>query len=331
MTGTIRKYVLVTKPGIVCGNLIAAAGGFLLASRGRADTALFLSTIIGISLVVASGCVFNNLLDRNLDRKMVRTRNRVLARGLMSPRIAVLYGSILGLMGVALLQEAANWLCLAIVLGGFGIYVGAYSLYLKRHSMYATIIGSLAGAAPPLAGYCAASNHFDLGALLLLAIFSLWQIPHSYAIAIFRFDDYKAAAIPVLPVRQGVPAAKKQILIYIAAFTVAALMLTFCDYTGYTYLAAASALGLLWLLMAWAGYRSADDRLWAKRLFVFSTLGVVVLSFMMAIDAATPPEKSMARAEHQGISRNHRPHLLLRGRDENPTRIVRLIAFLGKN
>jgi len=331
MTGTIKKYILVAKPGIVCGNLIAAAGGFFLASRGRAGTALFLSTVIGISLVVASGCVFNNLLDRNLDRKMVRTRNRVLASGLMSPKAAILYGSLLGVMGFSLLRTATNWLCLAIVLGGLGIYVGVYSVYLKRRSMYATIIGSLAGAAPPLAGYCAASNHFDLGALLLLAIFSLWQIPHSYAIAIFRFDDYAAAAIPVLPVKLGVAAAKKQILIYIAAFTTAALMLTFCDYTGYTYLAAASSLGLLWLLLAWAGYRSADDRLWAKRLFVFSILGVVALSFMMAIDATIPPEKSIARADHQGISRNHHPHFLLRGGDEKPTGIVRLIGFGRKN
>ncbi len=83
---------------------------------------------------------------------------------------------------------------------GFVVYVGVYSLYMKRHSVYGTLIGSLSGAAPPVIGYCAVTGDFDSGAAILLAIFSLWQMPHSYAIAIFRFKDYQAANIPVLPV-----------------------------------------------------------------------------------------------------------------------------------
>lgn len=79
---------------------------------------------------------------------------------------------------------------------GFVVYVGVYSLYMKRHSVYGTLIGSLSGAAPPVIGYCAVTGEFDSGAAILLAIFSLWQMPHSYAIAIFRFKDYQAANIP---------------------------------------------------------------------------------------------------------------------------------------
>ncbi len=89
MPERIKNYVLVAKPGIVFGNLISAAAGFLLASKGRVDGVALLATLIGISLVVASGGVFNNCIDRNLDRKMLRTRNRALARGLISPKIAV--------------------------------------------------------------------------------------------------------------------------------------------------------------------------------------------------------------------------------------------------
>ena len=123
-------------------------------------------------------------------------------------------------------------------------------------------------------------------------IFSLWQIPHSYAIAIFRFKDYSAAAIPVLPVKQGMPAAKKHIVGYILAFMAAALMLTFGGYTGYRYLAVAAALGLSWLYLAWSGYKTSDDRLWAKKLFVFSILTIFVLSVMMSIDFTAPPPAS---------------------------------------
>jgi protoheme IX farnesyltransferase len=292
----IKKYLLVTKPGIIFGNLISVAGGFFLASKGRIDTAVLLSTLTGMSLVVASGCVFNNLVDRNMDRKMSRTHNRVLAKGLMSPGVAVLYGSLLGIAGTVLLWAATNTLSVVIVLTGFTIYVGAYSLYLKRRSVYGTLIGSLAGAAPPMAGYCAVSNCFDMGAVILLSIFSLWQMPHSYAIAIFRYKDYAAAGIPVLPVKRGTPTTKKHVVGYMLAFVAATLMLTFGGYTGYSYLAVAAAMGLSWLYMAWSGYKTSDDRVWAKKLFVSSILTITVLSVMMSIDFRVPATSEMLLA-----------------------------------
>ncbi len=288
MGATIRKYLLVIKPGIVGGNLIAVIGGFFLASHGRPDLAVLTSTALGISLVVASGCVFNNWADRDLDKKMARTRNRVLARGLMPPKTAVVYGSILAAAGFALLLAATNTLCVGIVLGGLLIYAGAYSLYLKRHSPYALAIGSLAGAAPAVAGYCAASHRFDIGALILLAIFTLWQIPHSLAIAIFRLDDYRSASLPVLPIRRGVAAARRHILLSISAFSAVTLLLTFCRYTGTGYLAVAATLGLTWLFLALTGNRTDDQRLWAGRLVAFSILGIIALSIMMALDSKMP-------------------------------------------
>jgi protoheme IX farnesyltransferase len=288
MSEAIKNYLLVTKPGIIFGNLITAAGGFFLASKGKIDIGALLPALTGISLVVASGCVFNNCIDRNMDRKMVRTRNRVLAQGRMSTKFALCYASLLGIAGAAILWAATNMLSVAIVLAGFTIYVGVYSLYLKRNSVYGTLIGSLAGAAPPLAGYCSVSGRLDMGALILLSIFSLWQMPHCYAIAIFRWDDYAAAEIPVLPVKQAMPAVKMHILGYILAFIAATLMLAFGGYTGYSYLAVAVALGLQWLYLAWSGYKTSDDRLWAKKLFVFSILSIFILSIMMSIDATVP-------------------------------------------
>jgi protoheme IX farnesyltransferase len=292
----IKKYFLVTKPGIIFGNLISTAGGFFLASKGRVDGGPLLATLVGMTLVIASGCVLNNCVDRKVDRKMDRTHDRVLAKGLMSPGVAIIYATLLGIAGTALLWAATNVLSVAIVLTGFAIYVVIYSLYLKRQSVYATLIGSLAGAAPPLAGYCAVSNRFDMGAVILLSIFSLWQIPHSYAIAILRFKDYAAAAIPVLPVQQGSLAGKKHIVGYMLAFTAATLMLTFGGYTGYGYLAAAAAAALSWLYLAWSGFKTSDDRTWAKRLFVCSILIITVLSLMMSIDSTMPARPDMLLA-----------------------------------
>jgi protoheme IX farnesyltransferase len=288
MPEAFKNYIRVAKPGIILGNLITAAGGFFLAARGQVDLVLLAATLLGISLVVASGCVFNNWIDRNLDRKMIRTRDRVLARRLIDPKIAVAYALLLGIGGVVLMWAATNLPAVVIVLAGFAVYVGLYSLYLKRHSIYGTLIGSLAGAAPPLAGYCAAGGRFDTGALILMLMVCLWQMPHCYAIAVLRCDDYAAAAIPVLPVKQGMTAARKLIFVYILAFTAATLMLTVTGYTGYSFFAVAAVLGCCWLYLAWFGYNTSDERLWAKKLFLFSIMTVFVLSVMMSIDATLP-------------------------------------------
>ncbi|MEJ2574454.1 MAG: heme o synthase [Gammaproteobacteria bacterium] len=281
----LRNYFQVTKPGIIFANMISVTGGFLLAAKGHADTAL-LPTMAGISLVMASGCVLNNCLDRDVDRMMMRTCNRVLAKGLMSPTTAVCYASALGVIGMALLASTTNMLCVAIVFTGFLIYVGAYSLYLKRKSVHAPLVGSLAGATPPLAGYCAVTGQFDMGAMILFSIFALWQIPHFYAVAIYRLEDYAAAAIPVLPLRCGVPSAQRYIIAYIFAFIAASLMLTFTGYTGYGFLVIALGLGLVWLSGAFVAYKVSNVRLWARRLFVCSIVVIVAQSAMMSIDSA---------------------------------------------
>ncbi|MCD1126187.1 heme o synthase [Jinshanibacter sp. LJY008] len=280
----IKKYLLVTKPGIIFGNMISVIGGFLLASQGSVDFSLLFATIIGVSLVVASGCVFNNYIDRDIDCLMERTKNRVLVQGLISPAITILYACLLGMAGFALLYVYTNLLAVEFALLGFVVYVGLYSLYLKRKSVYGTLVGSLSGAAPPVIGYCAVSNQFDTGALILLVIFSLWQMPHSYAIAIFRYKDYLAASIPVLPVKRGISVTKNHITMYIIGFIVATLMLTISGYAGYSYLFVAAVVGFGWLIMALTGYKTTDNKIWAQKLFIFSIVAITTLSIMMSVD-----------------------------------------------
>jgi protoheme IX farnesyltransferase len=280
----VKRYAQLTKTGIVFGNLISVAGGFFLAARGHIDPLLFLATVTGVSLVVASGCVFNNYIDRDIDAKMKRTQNRVMVQKLVSPRPALIFAGLLGLAGLADLFLAVNMLSAALATFGFLIYVGVYSLYMKRHSVLGTLVGSLSGAMPPVIGYCAVSGHFDLGAGILLLTFCLWQMPHSYAIAILYLDDYAAAGIPVLPVHLGVPIAKKRIIAYIPAFTIAALLLTVAGYTGYAYFAVTAVIGAYWLYAAFSGYRRAENRAWARRMFIFSIVSIMALSLMMSVD-----------------------------------------------
>lgn len=290
----MKQYLQVTKPGIIFGNLISVVGGFLLASKGDIDYPLFIATLLGVSLVVASGCVFNNYIDRDIDSVMERTKNRPLVRGLIDPKTSLVYASVLGIAGMVLLLVAANVVAMLIAVVGFVVYVGVYSLYMKRKSVYGTLVGSLSGAAPPVIGYCAVTGQFDTGALILLLIFSLWQMPHSYAIAIFRFKDYQAANIPVLPVIKGISVAKNHIILYIIAFMFATLMLAISGYAGYKYLIVAAAVSVWWLGMALSGYKTTNDRVWARKLFVFSIVAITSLSVMMSVDPSVSGDVLLA-------------------------------------
>ncbi len=280
----IKQYLQITKPGIISGNLISLIGGFLLASQGHIDYSLLLATMFGVSFVVASSCVFNNYIDRDIDKKMERTKNRVLVRDLIAPRFSLLYATALGIVGITFLYIGANPLAMWMAVIGFLVYVGVYSLYMKRHSVYSTLIGSLSGAIPPMIGYCAVTKVPDTCALILVAIFSLWQIPHSYAIAIFHLKDYQSANIPILPVVKGISITKNHITIYILAFMIATLMLTLGGCAGYKYLLVAVAVSAWWLGIALQGYKTKDNSTWARQLFVFSIFTITALSIMMSID-----------------------------------------------
>jgi len=281
---TARNYSLLTKPGIIFGNVVTTAGGFALASKGSFNLWLFLATLLGITLVIASACVFNNYIDRHHDKKMNRTKNRPLALGHISLKAALFFGVILGLLGTACLFLFVNVLATILALAGFVVYVLFYSLS-KYYSIHGTLIGSISGALPPLVGYCAASAQLDLAACILFVTVALWQMPHFFAIGIFRLDDYKAANIPILPIKRGMRATKIQMIWYIIGFAIAASLLTFFGYTSYGFLIVSTLLSLCWLILAFQGLKATDDQLWARRMFKFSL--IVILGICFAIPFTT--------------------------------------------
>jgi protoheme IX farnesyltransferase len=271
-----KAYCLLIKPGIIMGNAITAIGGFALASRGNIDFGLFLAVLAGLSSIIASGCVFNNYIDRDADKKMTRTQKRPFATGTISSRSGILFALFLGFLGTFLLLICVNLLTTAIALCGFFVYVALYS-FLKYRTVHATLVGSIAGAVPPVVGYCAVSNHFDTGALILFIMIDLWQMPHFFAIAIYRLDEYAAALIPVLPVKKGIAVTKVQMLCYVAAFAISSLMPTAFGYTGLAYAITAAVLGLIWLWLSIQGLKADNDQLWARKMFLFSLVVITTL------------------------------------------------------
>jgi heme o synthase len=264
----IRNYYHLVKPGIVRGNLITAAGGFLLASQGTVDVVRFGFLLAGLASVVASAGVFNSYLDRALDSKMKRTSGRPIPSGRITGSRALIFGTLLLSAGTSMLALFTTAWATAATLAGFASYVFVYTP-MKYRSPTATSIGSVPGAMPPLAGYTAASGQPDMAALLLFVILVLWQLPHFYAIAIFRLKEYQAGGIPVLPARIGLAAMRRRVIVFVALFTVTAVSLTPLGYTGYTYAVLAGGLGSWWLSLA-VRRPDASGEKWGRSVFVAS-------------------------------------------------------------
>lgn len=285
----LKDYYVLAKPGLVYGNIIPVIAGFVLATSVvlvSINFWLLLAVVIGISLVMASGCVFNNVIDRDIDSAMARTKQRALVSGKISTRAALIYGAILGAIGFAILSAFTNWLTFGVAALGFFVYVFFYSMWAKRGSEYGAIVGSVAGAVPPVVGYCAVSGRLDAAAIIIFAILVLWQMPHFYAISIWRFDDYAAAGVPVLPVKKGIQQTKITMILYIVAFGVAASFLTAFGYVGAVYLVIALLSSAAWLVLCIKGFFNPDfdaDKRWARKMFFLSL--VVMVGLFVAITA----------------------------------------------
>lgn len=279
----LRRYYELAKPGIVYGNLLTAAAAFLYASRWHFSWPLFFSTAFGIGFVIGSACVFNNYFDREIDAKMARTKGRAFAAGTITAGPALAYGAVLGLAGFALLYLEANALAALVALAGWLLYVLVYTP-AKHYTPYATLIGTLPGAVPAAAGYAAAAGALTLpGALAFFAVL-VWQMPHFYAIALYRKEEYAAAGVPTMAAFLSGGRMRAAIVAYIVVFAWLASLLYLGDFAGIVYELIVLVLALYWLFVAFRN-RRLDDPAWGKRVF-FASL-IVLLGYALALSTAS--------------------------------------------
>ena len=171
---------------------------------------------------------------------------------------------------------------------GFIDYVVLYGMLSKRLSIQVTLVGSISGAVPILAGYVAVTGTIDLGAVLVFAILFLWQMPEFYSIAIYRRKEYKAAGVPVISVVKGSEHTRLQIFFYTVAFVVATLLLGIYGYAGYSYSVMMALLGAYWIWLGLKGFRAKDIEMWARHMFRFSLIVLLAFCAMISIDSLLP-------------------------------------------
>jgi len=246
----LADYLLLAKPRLSLLVLATAVVGFWLASGVAAETARLLVFAAGTFFVIGGANALNQIVEREQDKLMARTRRRPLPSGRMEPKEAWVVAAVLTLGGLGLIAFGTNALTMALGASAVVTYAAGYTL-LKRRTEWSTWVGALAGALPPLMGWAAARNEVSLPALALFAIVFVWQFPHTWAIAWLYREDYERAGYRVLPLmdragyRTRIHAAGASV-----ALLAASLSPIFLGMVGPAYLAGALALDALLIVLS---------------------------------------------------------------------------------
>lgn len=284
LTCSWRDYLELCKPRVVTLMLLTVLVGMFLAP-GFISFQILAAGLLGIGLCAASAAAINHLVDKRIDAIMARTQKRPIAQGKITTQQAILFAAILGSSGLLILMMYVNQLTAGLTFISLIGYAGIYTGYLKRATAQNIVIGGLAGAAPPLLGWTAVTNHFDPQALLLVLIIFIWTPPHFWALAIYRFDDYKEAEIPMLPVIYGIPYTKLSICLYTTLLLVASVFPFLVGMSGLLYLAGALLLGARFMYWAIKLYRQEDVMI-AMRTFRYSIVYLMLLFVFLLVDHA---------------------------------------------
>lgn len=284
---TVKTYYYLTKPGLIYGNLLTVLGGYLYGAIQHPDLATLAGVVAGSAFVMASGTVLNNIQDRAMDQHMKRTKKRALVTGIITPKQAAVYAVILGIVGLTALAVFTN--PLTVLLGATGLisYAGIYT-YAKPRTVHATLIGTIPGAIPILAGYTAATNQIDASFWALLALMFFWQMSHFYAIAMFRLKEYKAAKVPVITVAKGVQVTKILMILFGCGYLLSVISLARFGYAGLFYLAIMAPLALWWCVIITSGLWTSENEAWARKVFFMSLLLLPALCMTLALNAWVP-------------------------------------------
>ncbi|MCW8885059.1 MAG: heme o synthase [Motiliproteus sp.] len=276
---TWRSYYQLTKPKVVLLIAFTALVGMLLSTPGAVPWQPLIFGLLGISLAAASGAVINHIIDQRIDAVMARTSRRPIPSGNMDTPHAAIFAGALALISMLMLIFLVNTLTAVLTFMALIGYAFIYTVFLKRNTPQNIIWGGLAGAAPPLLGWCAVTGEVTTEAFLLLLIIFIWTPPHFWPLAIHRQKDYAKAGLPMLPVTHGIPFTKTQILLYTLMLLAVSVMPFAVHMSSYVYLFGALLLGAGFIWQAWRLWRCEDNR-YAMKTFSYS---IVYLSLLFAL------------------------------------------------
>ena len=256
----------------------------MLAEQGIPSGKLVTWVMIGGSLGAGGANALNHYLERDLDKKMLRTRRRPVASDRIEPQKALIFGVGLNLLAFTIFAVWVNLLSALLTAAAALFYLLVYTIWLKRSTTQNIVIGGAAGAVPPLVGWAAVTGSLGLPAFYLFAIVFFWTPPHFWALSLLIRKDYATAQIPMLPVVRGVSETAWSILLYSVLLVALTLVFFTSDSVGWTYLAGAATLGIPLIYVAWRLWRSnaVSD---ARNAYLYSLIYLAGLFSVLMVDS----------------------------------------------
>jgi heme o synthase len=281
----VYDYVALTKPELTLLSVVTALGGAYLAAGNSIPYSILLHTFLGTLFVGGGAGTLNQYIERNLDVLMHRTENRPLPAGRIPERHALVFGIGLAVLGVLQLLVFTHVVAAFLAVVTLASYLFLYTP-LKRVTPFATVVGGIPGALPPLIGWTAVSGELSMGAWSLFFILFFWQMPHFLSLGWMYRKDYARAEFRLLTVVDpSGDISSRQILVYCVALIPAALMPTMVGMLGMIYFAGAGVLSLAFLWLAVKLYRDRSNAN-ARRLFFASLMYLSMLVALMIVDRA---------------------------------------------
>jgi len=278
-----RDYLELTKPKVVALMILTAVIGMCMAVPGYVPWQPLILGNLGIALCAGAAAAINHIVDERIDQKMARTKKRPVATGRISQREAIVFATVLALLGIVILVVWVNTITAVLTVASLIGYAFIYTMFLKRATPQNIVIGGLAGAAPPLLGWTAVTGEMHGHALLLVLIIFAWTPPHFWALAIHRREEYASVGIPMLPVTHGVKFTALHILLYTIIMFLITLLPFVTLLSGWLYLGGAVVLGLIFLYWSIEIIRDKNAQA-PMETFKYSITYLLVLFLIMLVD-----------------------------------------------
>jgi protoheme IX farnesyltransferase len=282
--GEVAEYFALMKPRVMFLVVFTALVG-LVAAPGHMHPVLAVAALLCIAGGAGAAGALNMWYDADIDARMARTSARPIPRGKITADEARAFGTVLAIGSVATLGVIVNWVAGALLAFTIAFYILVYTMWLKRRTPQNIVIGGAAGAVPPLVGWAAGTGHVGVAAWLLFAIVFVWTPPHFWALALLIKDSYANARVPMLPVVRGERETARQIVLYSVLLVAVTLTPWAWGSAGLAYVAAALALGSVFVWLAERLRRDTTPRR-AMLLFHYSLLYLALLFAALALDVS---------------------------------------------
>lgn len=258
-------------------------GTMIVASENWPGMKLVFATLLGGGLSAGGASALNQVIDRERDLRMQRTKNRPIPAGRITRQSAARFGIVMCLAGLVVFALGVNMLSMLLAFFGMFYYLVIYSVYLKANTPQNIVLGGGAGAMPVLVGWAAGSGTLSIEAWFLFAVVFFWTPPHFWALALLKQKDYARAGIPMFPVVYGDRETKRQILLYSVQLVALTLMLPFINLGGNLFLVMAALLGGILIMNAaklWRGEGNRD----AWMMYRFSSLYLALIFSVLIVE-----------------------------------------------